>query len=57
MITLDTVQIHFEKQRAPADEELGKLLPAADTHPSRIHEAMDYSVFAGGEWLRSILAT
>lgn len=37
------------------DEELGRLLPAADIVPARLHEAMRYSVFAGGKRLRPAL--
>lgn len=34
---------------------LGRLLPCEDIHPSIIHEAMNYSVFAGGKRLRPVL--
>jgi len=37
------------------DEELERLLPPADHFPPSIHEAMRYSVFAGGKRLRPIL--
>lgn len=37
------------------DAALERLLPAADTPPSSIHEAMRYSVFAGGKRIRPIL--
>jgi len=34
---------------------LARVLPAADTGPGRLHEAMRYSVFAGGKRLRPAL--
>jgi len=43
-----------EKQRV--DEVLDTLLPAADSWPSALHEAMRYAVFGGGKRLRPVLA-
>lgn len=37
------------------DETLKELLPSKDIYPSEIHEAMHYSIFAGGKRLRPIL--
>ena len=37
------------------DEALDRFLPPGDAHPSRIHEAMRYSVFAGGKRIRPVL--
>ncbi|AEF94944.1 Polyprenyl synthetase [Desulfotomaculum nigrificans CO-1-SRB] len=37
------------------DKALNEYLPAAEVYPSTIHEAMRYSVFAGGKRLRPIL--
>ena len=37
------------------DAELERLLPAANERPSLIHQAMRYSVFAGGKRVRPIL--
>lgn len=37
------------------DEALDRLLPPASTHPPIIHQAMRYSVFAGGKRLRPLL--
>ena len=34
---------------------LDRLLPSSDTPPERLHEAMRYSVFAGGKRLRPVL--
>ncbi len=42
--------------REQVDAALARLLPAPDVPPSVIHEAMRYTVFAGGKRLRPILA-
>ncbi len=41
--------------RQLVDAALDRYLPKAETYPSIIHEAMRYSVFAGGKRLRPIL--
>lgn len=38
------------------DQALSKFLPSAKTRPSTVHEAMRYSIFAGGKRLRPILS-
>ncbi len=43
-----------EKQKL-VDRELRKCLPTANTSPATIHQAMRYSMFAGGKRLRPIL--
>ena len=55
MSTSTTVSQYLDEQRALVDQELDRLLPAEDTHPPSIHQAMRYSVFAGGKRLRPIL--
>ena len=40
---------------AQTDQALDKLLPPASTRPARIHEAMRYSLQAGGKRLRPVL--
>ena len=45
----------FAALRGLVDEALEELLPSADTVPGRLHEAMRYSVFAGGKRLRPVL--
>jgi geranylgeranyl diphosphate synthase type II len=46
----------YLKQRvAEVDAALDELLPAADTVPPVIHEAMRYSIFSGGKRLRPVL--
>ncbi|HTV58239.1 MAG TPA: farnesyl diphosphate synthase [Verrucomicrobiae bacterium] len=45
----------FEKDIAQVDRELERRLPGEQTPPASIHQAMRYSVFAGGKRLRPIL--
>src|SRR5271168_2314422 len=45
----------FELDRVAVDAALNTFLPAARTPPLSIHEAMRYSVFAGGKRLRPAL--
>lgn len=45
----------FEEDHRLVDAELERLLPAENERPSLIHQAMRYSVFAGGKRLRPIL--
>lgn len=47
---------YLETLRQEIDSHLLKLLPAAGTPPPELHEAMRYSVMAGGKRLRPILA-
>jgi geranylgeranyl diphosphate synthase, type II len=53
--TSTTVSQFLEEQRGLIDRELDLLLPPEDTYPHSIHQAMRYSVFAGGKRLRPIL--
>jgi len=46
---------YLERARRRVDRELGKLLPRASEEPRRLHEAIRYSVFAGGKRLRPAL--
>ncbi len=46
---------YLEDRRRAVDEALEGYLPATDAPPAAIHEAMRYSVFAGGKRLRPIL--
>ena len=41
--------------RPAIDDALDRLLPAPETPPARLHEAMRYSVFAGGKRVRPAL--
>jgi geranylgeranyl diphosphate synthase type II len=45
----------FEHDRQLVEQSLERLLPDADTPPPSIHQAMRYSVFAGGKRVRPIL--
>lgn len=47
---------YLADRRALVDRVLDKHLPAADTPPATIHEAMRYAVLGGGKRLRPILA-
>ena len=46
----------FDEDLRIVDEALQRLLPPESTRPSSIHEAMRYSVFAGGKRIRPILS-
>jgi geranylgeranyl diphosphate synthase, type II len=54
-IRTDTIRRYLEEQRVQVDAELARLLPPAGQYPTSIHQAMRYSVFAGGKRLRPIL--
>ena len=54
-MTGDALTRYLEERRLLVDEALGRYLPAANDHPKAIHEAVRYSVFAGGKRLRPIL--
>lgn len=45
----------FEEDRIAVDAQLDRLLPAERVPPHSIHQAMRYSVFAGGKRIRPIL--
>ena len=45
----------FEDDRIAVDAALERLLPQESTRPASIHQAMRYSVFAGGKRIRPIL--
>jgi len=45
----------FEEDRIAVDAALERLLPTESTRPASIHQAMRYSVFAGGKRIRPIL--
>jgi geranylgeranyl diphosphate synthase type II len=47
--------IFFEDDRIAVDAALDRLMPAASAQPPSIHQAMRYSVFAGGKRIRPIL--
>src|SRR5215472_14859390 len=45
----------FEEDRLAVDAQLDRLMPAETVPPHSIHQAMRYSVFAGGKRIRPIL--
>jgi geranylgeranyl diphosphate synthase, type II len=49
-------QSYVKANRDKIDQTLERLLPPANEEPRLIHEAMRYSVFAGGKRLRPLLA-
>jgi geranylgeranyl diphosphate synthase type II len=54
-VSTEIIQEYLDATRVGIDKELDRLLPAADHFPPSIHQAMRYSVFAGGKRLRPIL--
>jgi len=50
-----TVNALFDRWRPSVEAALDRLSPVPDTPPTRLHEAMRYSLFAGGKRLRPIL--
>ena len=54
-MTPEALERYLEERRLLVDEALGRVLPEAGDHPKEIHEAVRYSVFAGGKRLRPIL--
>jgi geranylgeranyl diphosphate synthase, type II len=49
------VPAFFEEDRIVVDASLDRLLPAESVQPSSIHQAMRYSVLAGGKRIRPML--
>ncbi len=47
---------YFIDIASDAEKTLDRLTPPSDAHPAKIHEAMRYSLMAGGKRLRPILA-
>ena len=50
------IKAYLTKKKEAVDRSLEKLMPPATAFPSVIHEAMRYSLFAGGERVRPVLA-
>jgi geranylgeranyl diphosphate synthase type II len=50
------IKQYFKRKAELVDAELDRLLPEESETPQTIHQAMRYSVFAGGKRLRPILA-
>jgi geranylgeranyl diphosphate synthase type II len=54
-VTPNELERYLEERRVLVDEALERYLPGAGDPPKEIHEAVRYSVFAGGKRLRPIL--
>ncbi len=50
-----SLQDYLARQQARVDEMLRRLAPAETAYPPSIHQAMRYSLFAGGKRIRPIL--
>ena len=50
------IQEYLSQQKQTVDQHLDDFLPPIDSHPEVIHQAMRYSIFAGGKRIRPILA-
>jgi geranylgeranyl diphosphate synthase type II len=50
------IKSYLSKKRDIVDKALERLVPPAGTYPASVHEAMRYSLFAGGKRVRPILA-
>ncbi len=50
------IKAYLQKKKVVVDRSLEKLVPPAKTFPPIVHEAMRYSLFAGGKRVRPILA-
>jgi len=50
------VKNYLRLQQRRVDTQLEKLMPPGDTYPQIVHEAMRYSLFAGGKRVRPALA-
>jgi geranylgeranyl diphosphate synthase type II len=50
------IKSYLAKKKTAVDKALDKLMPKASAFPPSIHEAMRYSLFAGGKRVRPILA-
>lgn len=55
MVALDLKE-HLKEKKKMVDEFLDGYLPKPDIHPKALHEAMRYSLFAGGKRIRPILS-
>jgi geranylgeranyl diphosphate synthase, type II len=51
----EPLHTYFESRRKMAEQALNKYLDTTNSSPEVIHEAMRYSVFAGGKRLRPVL--
>lgn len=52
---MNPLQAYLSEKQNLIDRELRRCLPSANVSPATIHQAMRYSIFAGGKRLRPIL--
>ena len=52
---MEDLRIYLKARQKEVDRTLDRFLPKASTKPATIHQAMRYSLFAGGKRLRPIL--
>lgn len=52
---MKNLSLYLKSQADAVNQELDALLPPGTERPARLHEAMRYSVFAGGKRLRPVL--
>lgn len=52
---MSRMKTYLKEKKGIVDRWLDELLPTSDTVPERLHEAIRYSVFAGGKRIRPIL--
>jgi len=51
-----SIQKYLSEKKQTVDQHLNDFLPSLHAHPELIHEAMRYSIFAGGKRIRPVLA-
>jgi geranylgeranyl diphosphate synthase type II len=56
LVSDSEINHYLTKQKETVDEYLNEFLPVETTYPEVLHEAMRYSLFAGGKRIRPILA-
>ncbi len=49
------IKAYLQQRKKMIDDALKRYMPPSDVHPPTIHDAMTYSLFAGGKRLRPIL--
>ncbi|MEM6822677.1 MAG: polyprenyl synthetase family protein, partial [Verrucomicrobiota bacterium] len=52
---MDDLKGYWKQRQQQFEKHLNKLIPSAKAKPALVHEAMRYSLFAGGKRLRPIL--
>jgi len=53
---VEDMKAYWETKRALVEEYLDLWVPSEETPPSRLHQAVRYSLFAGGKRIRPVLA-